>query len=98
MQRTRPGGSIGYGARRRDSGRLPMATHPESKALLRETLEKYIHDLAEELLYWVDELNKLDSAILEGRDPLAAESAHSRWATRTGQAHGLDGGVPASGK
>lgn len=76
-----------------------MQIHPESKELLRETLEKYVHDLAEELLYWVEELNKLDAAALEGTDPLqaaaAAETAANRWAARMTTAGAT---VPASGK
>jgi hypothetical protein len=45
-------------------------TQQESVALLRQTLEQYVKDLTEELLYWVEELNKLDAGQLaEPTDP-----------------------------
>lgn len=48
----------------------------ESVALLRQTLEQYVRELTEELLYWVEELNRLDAS-LEADSEMARDRAAS---------------------
>jgi hypothetical protein len=54
-----------------------MMDNRESVDLLRETLAKYVKDLADELFYWVEELNKLDggNASTRGAEPASATLA-----------------------
>lgn len=51
-------------------------TQQESVALLRQTLEQYVRELTEELLYWVEELNRLDAS-LEVDSGMAGDRAAS---------------------
>jgi len=79
-----------------------MKTDPEAMRLLRDTLERYVKDLAEELLYWVEELNKLDAgelpAEMTGNSRLSSNDGSDQWQTRRQSPTGNDWPTQPPGK
>ncbi len=61
-----------------------MSRELDSKLLLRQAITHHIRDTADEMLYWMDELEKLSSAVgaLGAPAGVLVEEPSTHWADR----------------
>jgi hypothetical protein len=77
-----------------------LKSNPEVTALLRESIEKHVQDVAEELFHWVEQLKKLDAGELPGSGTGAAapDADAIQWPPRRRAAHPDEGSTQSPGK